>query len=186
MESIDSEMDKYETANKGFGEAVHKQNNVNNIKVKQYIPQMRPRREKMTEKRQTEDTTGFAKYEESTGDVASVKDRITIYDETDRFKLRELSQPSLNNLNEKPTHVNSRTSMPFAPSPPKQQAPPTRLNPYNAGGGPPKQIRINGITVQAGGNGIGNGAGGSKVTSVSQPSTSRRMPIQTRSSNAVA
>lgn len=140
----------------------------------------------MTEKRQTEDTTGFAKYEESTGDVASVKDRITIYDETDRFKLRELSQPSLNNLNEKPTHVNSRTSMPFAPSPPKQQAPPTRLNPYNAGGGPPKQIRINGITVQAGGNGIGNGAGGSKITSVSQPSTSRRMPIQTRSSNAVA
>ena len=45
----------------------------------------------MTEKRSTEDMTGFAKYEESTGDLASVKDRITIYDETDRFKLRELN-----------------------------------------------------------------------------------------------
>ena len=50
----------------------------------------------MTQKRQTEEinntsTTGFAKYEESAGDLASVKDRITIYDETDSFKLRELS-----------------------------------------------------------------------------------------------
>ena len=73
----------------------------------------------MTEKHVTEDTTGFAKYEESTGDVASVKDRITIYDETDRFKLRELSQPSLN-LNEKPVKTNSIMAQPFAPSPTKQ------------------------------------------------------------------
>ena len=34
----------------------------------------------------------IAKYEESAGDMTSVKDRITIYDQTDRFGLRELSQ----------------------------------------------------------------------------------------------
>ena len=88
-------IDKFETANKGFGDVVHHINS-NVIKVKQYMPPQ-PSVLKMTQKRQTEEinntstTTGFAKYEESAGDLASVKDRITIYDETDRFKLRELS-----------------------------------------------------------------------------------------------
>ena len=35
-----------------------------------------------------------AKYEESAADLTSVKGRITVYDQTDRFGLRELSQPT--------------------------------------------------------------------------------------------
>ena len=39
-------------------------------------------------------------YEESAGDLNSVKDRITIYDQSDRFGLRDLA-PSTSFLDEK-------------------------------------------------------------------------------------
>ena len=78
-ESMEDDMDKYETS-QGFGDIVQQQNRVNSIKVKQYIPPQPMNRRR----RQDGDTSqDFAKYEESAGDVASTKDRVTIYDNND-------------------------------------------------------------------------------------------------------
>lgn len=79
----EEERDKYETSN-GFA---MKTNNSNTIRVKQFIPPQ-PRERKNAPSSNVE----MARYEESAGDMASVKDRITVYDQNDRFGLRDLAQ----------------------------------------------------------------------------------------------
>ena len=99
---VQSDLDKYETS-QGFGDLVQQQQhnrpgNSNTIKVKQYIPSQYQNNHRRVPRDNVSDTM-VAKYEESAGDMTSVKDRITIYDQTDRFGLRELSQDA---VDEKP------------------------------------------------------------------------------------
>ena len=82
--SADEEIDKYETSNDfSMGNK-----NSNTIRVKQYIPPQPRERQRQP----SNDNVDMARYEESAGDLASVKDRITVYDQSDRFGLRELAQ----------------------------------------------------------------------------------------------
>ena len=129
----ENDLDKYETS-QGFGDLVqqqqhNRQGNSHTIKVKQYIPSQYQNNQKRVPRDNVSDTM-IAKYEESAGDMTSMKDRITIYDQTDRFGLRELSQDA---VDEKPLKQ---------PEPMAMQQPARVLSQ-----GPPKQIRINGVTV---------------------------------------
>ena len=100
----------------------------------------------------------MAKYEESAGDQASIRDRITIYDQTDRFGLRGEHAPQTSTyLDEKPSslHVKPVKSMPSPRMPisqhiPNSDSPEKPFSQRLQSQGPSKQIRINGITVQAG------------------------------------
>lgn len=144
--SLESDIDKYET-NQGFGDIVQEQNRMNSIKVKQFIPQEQQRRFRNT------DHAGLdaAKYEESAGDVTSVKDRVTVYNQSDEFKLKELTSLSSQKMPQRMAKLEQpRSTLPpqLKTNQARQQymppaKPATRVSSYQ----PAKQIRINGLTV---------------------------------------